>query len=465
MKELPQSLFDVYALSLSRGHDFGSAPPTGAWQSDDSLAWGVITHDEERFVFGILVLRRRVDHVWVVTSQHDDIKSFDDAFMQLKLLLKEGVPPEPMPPNIAPRPALYDLKGRKPSEIFQLLTTPSHHAAAWMLNQLYLALPRPDANWVSDCQTENFHTRLWEAQLCACFREQGLLVTQPHPSPDFLIQNGRGGGAWVEAVTANPQERYNHVNSVPSEPPQDRKERLLGSAALRFAKTLGNKITKNYHDLPHVADQPFILALADFHAPASMIWSREALVSYLYGIYPFVEEVDGCDVASAQSITHLLGDSKFPAGLFCNQKHCELSAIIFTNACTIAKFNRVTVSAGAQTKGLRYVRFGEFYDDRPNALKSIPFCLDITSPEYRALWPQGYEPWCAELEVFHNPFAKHPVSRELLPEATHWFKQDGEIMFSSFYETSISRSRTDIQNETDKMPTLDDLTLDPVSTN
>ncbi len=61
-----------------------------------------------------------------------------------------------------------------------------------------------------------------ESQLLACFREQGLLVTQSKPSPDFLIQNRLGGSAWIEAVTTNPQERYNHVNSVPSEPPQDR---------------------------------------------------------------------------------------------------------------------------------------------------------------------------------------------------------------------------------------------------
>jgi hypothetical protein len=458
MKDLQQSLFDVYALSLPHGHGFGSAPLIGAWQSDDSLACGAITHDDKRAVFGILVLRRRVDHVWVVTSQHGDIKSFDNASMQLKLLLKEGTPPEPMPPNTAPRPALHDLKGRQPSEIFQLLTKPSHHAAAWMLNQLYISLPSPDANWVTDCQTENFHTRLWESQLLACFREQGLLVTQPKPSPDFLIQNRLGGSVWIEAVTTNPQERYNHVNSVPSEPPQDRKERLLGSASLRFAKTLGNKIEKKYHDLPHVADQPFIIAITDFHAPASMTWSREALISYLYGTYPFVEEVDGRRVASEKPITHLLGDSKFPAGLFCNKKNNELSAIIFTNACSIAKFNRVPVSAGILTKGLRYVRVGEFYDRRPNALKGIPFCLDVTSPEYRSLWPQGYEPWSAELEVFHNPFAKHPVSKEILPESSHWFMQDGEMMCSSFYETSILYSKTIIQNKSDKMLTLDDFT-------
>jgi hypothetical protein len=77
--------------------------------------------------------------------------------------------------------------------------------AAWTINQLYLALPNPDANWAGDFQTDNFHTRMWEAHLLAAFREQGMLVTQPERSPDFLIQNRAGAEAWVEGVTANLQ--------------------------------------------------------------------------------------------------------------------------------------------------------------------------------------------------------------------------------------------------------------------
>jgi hypothetical protein len=100
------------------------------------------------------------------------------------------------------------------------------------------------------------------------------------------------------------------------------------------------------------------------------------------------------------------------------------------------------------------VRYGKFYDRTPGAIEGIPFCLDITSDEYRSLWPQGYEPWSAELEIFHNPFARHPLSRTLLPEATHWFHADGEIVCESHYKTSVLWSRTLIQNVSDPMPTL-----------
>jgi hypothetical protein len=88
--------------------------------------------------------------------------------------------------------------------------------------------------------------------------------------------------------------------------------------------------------------------------------------------------VGGRVVAVSSPSSHLLGESAVPAGLFRNADHGELSAVVFTNACAISKFNRVGVSAGALAKGLRYVRLGKFYDRTPGALDGIPFCL--TSP-------------------------------------------------------------------------------------
>ena len=370
--------------------------------------------------------------------------------------MKEGAPPEPMPANTAKRPALWDLQGREPSSLFKLLWQRTHHVAAWLLNQLYLAMPNPDENWAGDFQTGNFHTRMWEALLLACFREQGMLVTQPYRSPDFRIENRFGEIAWIEAVTANAPEWYDHVNAEPTDPPNDLRERFLGAAAERFAKTIRSKLQRNYHCLDHVAGSPFAIALADFHAPGSMVWSREALISYLYGIHAEVIEVDGRPAASAREVHHLLGAARIPAGLFRDDGCAELSAIVFSNACSISKFNRVGVSAGALTKGLRYTRLGELFDRTPGALKGIPFCLDVSSNEYKALWPQRYEPWSAELEVFHNPHASHPLSRSLLPEATHWFDDGRAITCEAHYETSVLSSRTLIQSDSDPALTLED---------
>jgi hypothetical protein len=394
MRELSQWEFDIYALSLPRGHGFGQRPPIGAWMSDDALACGILTKEVEAKDFGLIIMRRRLDSVWAVTQRLNGFDSRGDAEAAMQSHLASGILREPIPPGITARPALHDLGDRTPSDVFRLLMRPSHAPAAWTLNQLYLALPRPDRNWASDCQTSNFHTRLWEAQLLACFREQGLLVTQPHESPDFKIENHLGGEAWIEAVTANPVEPYNHAKSERTNPPTDREELFFGRAAVRFAKTIGNKRERRYDQLSHVRGRPFALAIADFQEPGSMLWSREGLIGYLYGEGAHVTEVDGRKLAVPTSKTILLGPSAFPAGLFADDRAAELSAVIFTNACSIAKLNRVAVTGQGAPKGYRYTRIGNFFDRTPGALKGIPFSMDITSDEYRRLWPHGYEPWC-----------------------------------------------------------------------
>jgi len=456
--ELPQWLFDVYALSLPRGHGFGAQLPIEAWGTDDGRSWGALTRRDADGTFGLIVMRRRVDGVWTLVGEETEQTSSLDAQAKLTFLLRDGQPPEPLPPGTPARPALHDLEDRQASDAFNLLTTPSHHPAAWVLNQLYMAMPKPDRNWAGDCQTTNFHTRLWEAQLLASFREQGLLVSQPKESPDFRIENRLGGVAWVEAVTANPPVPYNHVNAPRTPAPKSREESFLGPAALRFAKTLGNKLERRYDQLGHVAGHPFVIALADFQASGSMIWSREALIGYLYGLQANVVEIDGRQQAMSQRASLLLGPSAFPAGLFADDRQAGLSAVIFSNACSIAKLNRVVISASAAPLGLRYTRIGEFFDRRPGALKGIPFCLDITSDEYRGLWPQGSEPWSAELEIFHNPFARHPLPHGLLPDATHWFRdEEGDISCSAVYAHAILWSQTLIQDADQPPPDLDSI--------
>jgi hypothetical protein len=458
MIELHQAQFDLYALSLPAGLAFGDNTPRGAWRSEDCVTCGVLTQNVANRTFGVLIMRRREDDVWTVTQRQLGIMNEKTARDLLKSGLVSGLPKELLPPGVPRRNPLSDLEGVTPSKVFGLLVQPTHHVAAWVLNQLYLALPRPDANWARDCQTGNFHTRLWEAHLLACFREQGLRVTQDHASPDFHIANYLGGEAWVEAVTANPETPYDHVNAEPSEAPETRRERQIGPAAVRFAKTLRSKLMRRYDQLPHVQGKPFAIALADFHAPESMTWSRPALPSYLYGLEAKVIERDGVKSATEEEVRSLLGPQAIPAGLFRSDEHSELSAVIFSQACSIAKLSRVGISAGADPQEYRYVRIGEFFDRTPGALTSIPFSMDIGSAEYRKLWyPYDYEPWSAELEVFHNPFARFPIPNELLPEATHWHMVNGEVSCTSFYEWSILRSRTLILPRDKPVPTIEQL--------
>lgn len=242
MKEIAAPMFDLIALSLPRGLGFGDSPPVGAWLSEDGLSCAALTRNIQSGSLGVVTLRRRVDSVWVLLSHGECTARESEARASISHFLNTQAHPLPLPSGERRRAPLSRMGKRTPSVVFKSLFDPSRRIGAWALNQLYLALPSPDRNWVPDCQTENFHTRLWEAHLLAIFREQGLLVTQPKESPDFHIENRLGGEAWVEAVTANPEERYEHFGASPVLPPADRHERFFGAAAERFARTIQNKL-------------------------------------------------------------------------------------------------------------------------------------------------------------------------------------------------------------------------------
>ena len=120
---------------------------------------------------------------------------------------------------------------------FKLLTsTITHYPALMAVGELYFAMPNPDDNFISDLQTDNFDSRLFELYLLAAFREQGITVSQDHDSPDFFIERA-GHQCSIEAVTANPKEKRAQGLTSPTFAPESRQERTIGSPAVRFAKT------------------------------------------------------------------------------------------------------------------------------------------------------------------------------------------------------------------------------------
>lgn len=160
---------------------------------------------------------------------------------------------------------------------------------------------------MSDCQTTNFDIRIGEAQLLASFREQGLLVEQPFEAPDFRLANRLGGEAWVEAAATHEAVPYNHGNAPFGDMPTDIVEIFFGAAALPFAKTIGSKLARRYDQLPHVVGKPFVLAVADFQASHSMLWSREGLIGYLHGLGATAAEIDGQMQTVPMPAEHMLG--------------------------------------------------------------------------------------------------------------------------------------------------------------
>jgi hypothetical protein len=444
IRPISQRQFELYALSLKCGPNFAPARIFACYQAEHGRASGCVLIDPEHRIFTTLTLRRRVDHCWVKVDESGPWSTLEAALDGLNISMRCGDPPEHLPPGARRRPSLLKLGLRATTPEFELLTsTISHLPALMAIGECYLALPNPDANFVTDLQTNNFASRLFELYLLACFREQGLIVRQEYVSPDFLIEKD-GADCWIEAVTANGETPRTRGIGEWVHAPRDHNERLTGAPAERFAKTLRGKLQRAYHEMDHVKERSFAIAIADFHDSGSMIWSREALPTYLYGIRADVDGEGAQRQAIGTPISNLTGKHRIPAGLFRDPDFAHLSAVIFSNAGTLAKFSRMGFLAGWRPPGLEMIRSGIVFDRTPGALEPMEFELLVGSAEYQALWPWG-EAWCQELEVFHNPEAAYPISFDLIPGATHWFERNGDIECCSIWANSVLASVTHLR--------------------
>jgi hypothetical protein len=260
---IPKREFELYALSLPRGPNFELRVFHSAWKARNAGSVGAVLRDP-RGRFDTLVMRRQTDHRFVVTHKAQGFATEDRANEDVTKALRPDSPPEAVPSGIKKRAPLAPKIADGLGDSFKLiLTTMTHYPALMTIGETYLAMPRPDDNFVSDFRTSNFDSRLWELYLLAAFREQGIMVTQDQPSPDFLIERD-GRHCYVEAVTANPNEPRTDGFPPPAPAPDDKAERVLGSPAVRFAKTLRSKLQREYEQLPHVHGQPFASPLPTF---------------------------------------------------------------------------------------------------------------------------------------------------------------------------------------------------------
>ncbi len=90
----------------------------------------------------------------------------------------------------------------------------------------------------------------------------------------------------------------------------------------------------------------------------------------------------------------------------------HISAVLFANSGTISKFSRMGQQGPYRNSDLRQVRSGLCYNSDTDATVPDKFSYEVGDPDFPEWWGQG-------LEMFHNPVAKHPIDREMVPEITH----------------------------------------------
>jgi hypothetical protein len=242
--------------------------------------------------------------------------------------------------------------------------------------------------------------------------------------PDFRLTKGEAK-VFVEAVTANATGNVEFdITKPPPGPPEDFWRYIENEMPQKFGSPLRSKLKKRYWERSDVSGHPFIIAIADFHSPGSMIWSHTALPLYLYGIGVDIRYgKDGSKHGvERKAREHVVGGKVVPTNFFGQADTRHVSAVLFSNAGTMAKFNRMGVLAGFGDPDVKLRRKGGFNDPTPGAFDEIPFEMNIEDPDYA-------ERWADEIEIYHNPDAAVPLHEKIFEGTTQFFLEEGEFVW------------------------------------
>jgi hypothetical protein len=312
----------------------------------------------------------------------------------------------------------------------ELLERPGREPARAAVKEIGPWLAPSDPHFVKEFQFSQFDQRLWELYLWAAFRELGFDVTQLE-APDFLCR-APGIEFAVEATTVAPSQAGPLAIHPNPRTPKEMKEFLTDYMPMKFGSSLMSKINKkdaegkHYWERKDTAGKPFVIAIADFHKqaerdqPGSMLFTQSALWPYLYGQRVDWEIVDGqLMVNFFKNTSHSFGKKTVPSGFFEQPGVENVSAVLFSNAGTLAKFDRMGVLAGFGAAEHIYLRVGYRYDPDPNAIRGVFFSENVADPSY-------VEGWSDELQIFHNPNARVPLAHAWLTGLTQFYFNEGK---------------------------------------
>jgi hypothetical protein len=192
---------------------------------------------------------------------------------------------------------------------------------------------------------------------------------------------------------------------------------------------LFTKLNRRYWELPHVVGRPLVFAIQDFHRAGALMTSSTPLAQYLYGLaHHWYHDNDGRLIISQNPIdAHRIGAKEIPSGFFNQPLGENVSAILFSNAGTIPKFNRVGHEGQYRSANVRMLRYGSCYRHDADSDMPAAFLYEVGDPE------RPKESWGQGSVLMHNPRARHPLP-------TGWFGapleerlEDGRIV-STFDE-------------------------------
>lgn len=439
-KPLPNARFNLYAIGTRRSGVWHLAEEFSYWSSHCERILGVVARDRTDNDYSWVALARDQNGCFRCANLKTDYSTgprAEEALLQeIDRVVRQG--------NIdaygtqgdetnAPISLLRPVTDVDPKELhpyFRLvLEEPGRAPARKVFQEIGPWLAPQDPHLVNEFQTKGFDQRLWEIYLWAAFREF-MLDVELLEAPDFRCR-APGIDFCVESTTAAPSLSGALAEHPMPKTIEETAAFLDNYMPIKYGSALYSKLNKtdrngrHYWEREESRGKPFALAIADFHMPAqsnqlaSMTYTQTALWQYLYGSRVYWEMEGDILVIKPEKIgKHQFRDKKIPSAFFDQPKAENISAVIFSNAGTLAKFDRMGVVAGFGADGYRYWRTGFRYNPDPNAFIGTPFSEEVKADGYEEYWTQ-------EVQVFHNPNAKHPLPFNWLLGATHHYFEDG----------------------------------------
>jgi hypothetical protein len=423
IKPLTKSRFD--ALSYCRRADSSAVAEETEWYTADSEnVLGVVIRDKIDNDWLFLVLGRDQLHrfrgIRIEVNIHTREEATEKLIVEMREIEESGESVFPQGDEKGRRMDLFTLL--EPIErlhpTFKLLMIDDgYYPAREIIREISYHFLDSDGNFVQQFQTAGFDARIWEFYLFAYLHEAEFDVDRTSPVPDFTCYK-YGMKCCVEAVTANPTQEPASANVVQTRERTggDRKQ-ITDQVAIKLGSSLYSKLQKKYWEHKNIGGNPLIFAIQDFSERESLVRTSSILANYLYGYsYDWYHDKNGKLLIVPKQISGHRGSRKeIPSGFFLLPGTENISAVLFSNAGTIAKFNRMGYLAEFRPpkRQVRMIRKGTCYDwESESATLPAEFSYEVGNPDFPETWAQS-------LELFHNPRTKYPIDPRVFPTIVH----------------------------------------------
>lgn len=321
--------------------------------------------------------------------------------------------------------------------------------------------------FINEFQT-SFNSSYWEIYLNKAFKLLDFKIDYTKASPDFNLQNKYNKNISVEAVTSNPSALPTLTLDISSMHEEsfldDSTLKLSGKIRDKHKLYLGDGKNKHsYSSLDHVKGNPFVLAIAPFDSKLSQSQNNTAMNRVLYGLEPPVNYNE--PQTAVASIKNKNG-TDINLGIFTNDSYKEISAVIFSTTGTFGKAVALAGTASfVKTTRLRKMGIVEFL--AKEGLEKIGKFRTKVSDTYDIFSERLYsgmdvcghdihlcngsehkETHLDGLQVYHNPFAMHPLSVHDFnaQEIVHYFYDAESAAMKIKYNDNVMVSRNTVSS-------------------